>query len=215
MIVQAGDLMDFYSASKFPRSYNLFTPREEVELSRNYSIKFWSILNKYCPKAEKYQILGNHCVRPIKRIMEKAPEFEEDMKRSLNELYTFEGVKTIYDTHEELVIDDVWYHHGHRSKLGDHASYNHQNTVCGHTHRGGAVFFPLEGHLKKQIWEANAGYLANPHAAGLRYTMQNKATRWTHGVLEIDQFGPKFVALWPEMAKGMENDPLFKELVFE
>lgn len=214
-IVQVGDLNDYYSAAKFPRSYNVMTPREETSLARGLGERFWSLLHKYCPQAEKHQILGNHCVRPIKRIMENAPEFEDDMVRSLQEKYTFDNVKTVFDTRDELIIDDVWFQHGHLSQLGAHAAFNHKNTVVGHTHRAGIAYHALNGHLQKQIWEANAGYLADPHSKGLSYTAQKKATKWTHSCLEIDQFGPKVIQLYPAMATNMLNDPLFKECIFE
>ena len=78
VIVQVGDLRDWYSASRFSRKVNLFTPKQEDEQATYYSDLFWESLGRWCPSAEKYQLLGNHCVRPIKRIGEVAPEFEED-----------------------------------------------------------------------------------------------------------------------------------------
>jgi hypothetical protein len=215
-IVQVGDMFDYYSASKFSRSYNLFTPIEEVNLSRGYSERFWAILNKYCPDAEKFQLLGNHCVRPHRRIMEKAPEFEHFLVERINELYTFPGVKTIYDSREEFQIDDIWYQHGHRMQLGAHATFNLQNTVVGHTHRGGTVYLPIDGHLNRQIFEANAGYLGDPLSPGLSYTAQKRATRWTHGVLYIEPLAPVFVPLWPALIESLVDDKvLFEELLFD
>lgn len=211
-IVQIGDLHDKYSASKFPRSHNLFTPKQEREWCKYYADLFWITLNSYLPYAEKYQLLGNHCVRPIKRVMEKAPEYESELVQILHEDYTFEKVKTIYDIRDELIIDDVWYHHGHLTKLGAHCQYNHNNTVCGHSHHGGTEYFPLNGHAQKQIWEANAGYLADPLSPGLSYTMQKKATRWTHGVLEIDFMGPRFMPIHVGMIENIKDDDLWKQL---
>jgi predicted phosphodiesterase len=213
-IVQVGDLYDRYSAASFPRSFNVFTPKDEMSWSRYYAECMWQALIKHLPNTEMHQILGNHCVRPIKRIMEVAPAFEEEMLEALQEQYEFEGVKTTFDTREVLLIDDVGFNHGYLSRLGAHSDYTHMNFVCGHTHRGGCVYRPLEGHLEKITWEANAGYLADPYAKGLSYTALRKATNWTHGILEIDLRGPKFIPINPAMELEFFEDPLFKELCF-
>jgi hypothetical protein len=211
-IVQIGDLHDKYSSSKFPRSYNLFTPKEERTWCNYYAELFWMVLQQHLPEAEKYQLLGNHCVRPIKRVLEKAPEYEEELVSILHEDYTFDHVTTIYDPRDELIIDDIWYQHGHLSKLGAHCQYNHNNTVVGHTHRGGFDTFPLNGHAMKQIFELNSGYLADPNSPGLSYTMQKKVTRWTHGYGLVDAMGARFVPLHVGMIDGIKDDPLWKEL---
>lgn len=211
--LQVGDLYDWLSASKFPRSYNVMTPRSEQEHARYYGELFWMCLNEFLPDAKKYQLLGNHCVRPLKRMIEKFPESECMVVDKLQELYTFPNVKTVFDTREELIIDDVWFHHGHFSKLGAHAEYNHNNTVVGHSHRGGTMFFPLNGHAQKQIWEGNAGYLADPFSPGLSYTMQKRATRWTHGYMIVDWEGPKFIPIHEGMATWLKDDKLFKAIL--
>ena len=211
--VSIGDLYDWFSASKFPRSYNVFTPKQEKQWSRYYAEAFWGFLQAYCSNAEKYQIRGNHDVRPEKRIIETAPEFETDLETSVRAHYTFEGVKTIMDAREELYVDDVCFVHGYYAGIaGKHAEFNLKNVVCGHTHRGGTVYLRKDGHDGGTIFEANAGYLADPYSRGLAYTMQKRATRWTWGYLEIDKCGPKFVPLHPSMAEGLKTDPLFIEI---
>jgi predicted phosphodiesterase len=213
-VCQVGDLYDWYSTAKFPRSFNVFTPKQEKQWSRYYAELFWMILRKHLPEAELYQIRGNHDVRPEKRVMEKAPEFEEDIETSQRAHYSFDGVKTIFDSREELYIDDICVVHGYLSGIaGKHASFNLRNVVCGHTHRGGTVFIRNAGHDGGCIFEANAGYLANPFAKGLGYTPQKRATNWTWGVLPVDEWGPKFVPLHPGMAKAFESDPLFAEIL--
>jgi UDP-2,3-diacylglucosamine pyrophosphatase LpxH len=213
-ICQVGDLYDFYSAAKFPRSQNVFTPRQEKQWSRYYAELFWQTLRKHMPEAEFYQIRGNHDVRPEKRIMEKAAEFEDDIETSQRAHYTFDSVRTIFDAREELVIDDVCVIHGYFSGASDkHARFNLKNIVCGHTHRGNVSYVRNEGHDGGAIWEANAGYLANPYSRGLGYTAQKRATNWTWGILPVDQWGPRFIPLHPSMAEHYASDPLFQEIL--
>jgi hypothetical protein len=75
-IVQMGDLFDCYSFASFPKSMMEFTPRQELELAREMAGKMWAKLQELCPQAECHQILGNHSMRPIKRLLEQSPELE-------------------------------------------------------------------------------------------------------------------------------------------
>jgi predicted phosphodiesterase len=213
-VCQVGDLYDWYSASKFPRSFNVFTPKHEKQWSRYYAEIMWGFVNDHLPNAEKFQIKGNHDVRPERRVIEKAPEFETDLEEAMREHYEFPNVKTIHDSREELYIDDICVIHGYYSGLtGRHAEFNIKNVVCGHTHRGGTVYIRNAGHDGGTIFEANAGYLADPYSRGLAYSLQRRATRWTWGILPVDQWGPKFVPLHPTMAESYQDDPLYKDLV--
>lgn len=212
-VCQLGDLYDWYSAAKFPRSLNAFTPKQEKQWSRYYAEIFWGFFQNYLPDAEKYQIRGNHDARPEKRVIERAPEFEMDIEQSIVDHYTFDGVKTVFDPREELYIDDICVIHGYLSGLtGKHAEFNLKNIVCGHTHRGNITFIRKEGHDGGTIFEANAGYLANPYSKGLGYPMQKRATKWTWGLLEVDKMGPKFIPLHPSMAEEFKGDRLFSEI---
>lgn len=212
-VCQVGDLRDWYSASKFPRSYNVFTPKHEQQWASYYAELFWGILREKLPHASLFQILGNHCVRPHKRIVEKAPEFEQDIVSMIRDLYTFEGVKTVYDSREELYIDDICIIHGYLSRLGAHAAYNLKSVVCGHSHTGGVAYIRNAGHEGGILWELNAGYLADPFTAGLSYTAQKRATKWTWGFGAVDEWGPRFVPLHPEDMNRFKGDPLLEELI--
>lgn len=208
--IQVGDLHDRYSAAPFARSFNLFTPRQEREWCRYYAEILWGVVNTHMPKTEKYQLLGNHCIRPKKQGLAKAPEFEDEIAEALERDFTFDGVKTILDPREELYLDDICYLHGYLMPMGAHALFNLKNFVGGHTHRGGTFFLPKDGHELPMIWELNAGYVADPFAKGLAYTMQKRATRWTHGFGIVDDLGPRFIPLSVEDAPF--DDPLFVDL---
>ena len=64
-IIQVGDLLDCYAASKFPRSQNIYTPKQEEELGISMAREMWSRLHKICPSAVKHQLLGNHDIRTL------------------------------------------------------------------------------------------------------------------------------------------------------
>lgn len=188
-VIINGDAVDFYSFSRFPRSHNIFTPKEEINSSRKKNEEFWAEIKKISPKSKCIQMLGNHCIRPMKAIMDSLPAAEDWIKEALRKQFSFEGVETIFDPREEFMIGDIMVHHGFRSKLGDHRDYSHYNCIVGHTHNGGAVFRKIRGQV---IWELNSGYAGDPESKGLSYTAQ-KTTVWTHGFGYVDQYGPRFI----------------------
>lgn len=189
-IIQIGDLYDFYSASRFPKNPNITTPEQEVLDGRACAEEMWRSLKKRAPRAECYQLLGNHSMRPNKKLMELAPElFSYFIPKPL---WDFPGVHTIRDIRTELILEGIAFQHGHRSKPGDHAAYNGISTVVGHSHKGSVTFLPQIS--KELIWELNCGYLADPSHEALKYTPQ-KFNKWLHGIGYIDELGPRFIPL--------------------
>lgn len=190
IVVQIGDLYDQYSASKFPRSLNLYTPKAEFELAREGGIKMWADVHAAAPKAECFQLTGNHDVRAAKRIMEAWPAGEHLIEPVMRQLFTFDGVKTIYDPTEELQIGSILFIHGYLGQLGAHRDYNQSNVVCGHTHRGSVAYRAI---AEKTLWELNVGLLGDPYSKALSYRPQ-KIHNWTLGIGIIDSYGPRFVS---------------------
>ncbi len=189
-VILNGDAWDMYSHAKYPRSHNVFTPREEENKSRQMNEDFWITIQKLSPGSKCVQMLGNHDIRPMKRVLEAYPEAEDWIKERLKRMFAFDGVKTVYDPREELYLaDDLIVFHGYRSKLGEHRDYTHMSCINGHTHVGGVVWRQLRGKL---IFEANSGVAGDPMAKGLTYTSQ-KLTHWTPGFLGMDSLGPRFI----------------------
>lgn len=189
VICQNGDLKDQYSYSKFPRSLNVYTPQAEDELSDIMAREMWAKIRKLAPKAELFQLTGNHDSRALKRVVEKWPEGEHIVERAMQEKMTFDGVTTIRSQKEELVINDIVFIHGHYGKLGAHRDYNRTNVVCAHSHKGGVDYRSYDG---KVFWELNAGYVGDPYSKALTYRHQ-RFHNWTHGCGLIDKYGPRFV----------------------
>lgn len=194
-VVQIGDLYDQYAFSRFSKKNIVLAP-QELEQARAAARDMWSKIRKSCPRASLYQILGNHDIRLVKRAEERLPEAQEFVKKSLMEYYQFEGVRTIEDDTEELVIKGIIFIHGYRSKLGDHMLYNRASTVCGHSHTGGVIFKRLKGET---LFELNAGFLADAMSTPLRYRMQKNTYGWTLGYGIISEKNgiacPQFIPL--------------------
>lgn len=188
-IVQVGDSRDQYSNASFPKSHNIFTPKDEETTSTDRLTKFWKEVHEAAPNAKKYLLLGNHCIRPLKRVLENLPSIEHWAEAYLKSIMTFDNVETIYDHRQELLISDIYFIHGYRSQLGQHRDYMQANVVCGHTHLGGVSFRQISG---KTLFELNVGFCGDAEAKGLSYTAQ-KTVNWTLGWGWIDEWGPMFV----------------------
>lgn len=189
-IIVNGDAWDMFSHSKYPRSHNLFTPRDEQRLARERNEKFWKDVQERSPNSKCYQLLGNHDVRPMKRILESYPEAEDWIAEKMKQLFTFSNVTTIHDPREELMVrEDIAVFHGYRSQLGAHRDFTLLNCINGHTHKGGVVFRRIRGAT---LFEGNSGMAGDPEAKGLTYIPQ-KIVDWTPGFLVCDEWGPRFI----------------------
>lgn len=185
-VIQIGDLYDFFSQSKYPKSLNLMTPADEVMKGRLGAEEMWAAIHRAAPNAKKLQILGNHDLRPYKRLLEKAPELEPFF--NINHLFEFPQVETVLDSKQELVINGILFMHGWK-KHGDHMKYSLMPTVHGHTHKAAINYLMLRNEL---IWEADVGVVADLNSIPMGYG----GKRWTdciNGVLEINELGPRFI----------------------
>lgn len=189
IIVQLGDLYDFLSWGRFPRSQNTMTPREEIQKGRSQAIRFWERVHKAAPRAKLLQLLGNHDLRPIKKAKMQAPEFEDCVTDWLAGLFDFPQVEVIDLDQDELVVKGIVHQHGFRA-LGQHVVHNRHDTVCGHLHRG----YVLPHRVgPTTFFELNAGYLGDPYSAALAYAPSRRFSQWTLGVGEWDRRGPRFI----------------------
>lgn len=188
-VIQIGDLYDLYSASKFARTHDLCTPAEELKEAREWAVNFWKQVKKTQKTASCIQLKGNHDERPVKRILEKAPELFSffDFKKP----WEFDGVTTQPTQATHIEIDGVLFQHGHRTKAGDHMRYNLKSTVIGHSHLGSVTYM---NHGRGSLYELNVGFCADTQALPLKYTL-NTVLRWTQGYGVIDEYGPRFIAV--------------------
>lgn len=189
-VIQEGDLDDQYSNSKFPKSLNIYTPQAEDELARSMAEEMWKKIRHIVPNAKCFQLMGNHNARALKRVIEKFPEGEHMVQYFMRHRMTFEGVETIHDPTQELIINDIVFLHGHYSQLGAHRDYNTRNVVTGHSHRGGVNYRSYNGVI---FWELNVGFIGDPESKALSYRHQ-KYHNWTLGCGIIDYLGPRFIA---------------------
>jgi predicted phosphodiesterase len=189
-IIQVGDLLDCYSASKFPRSQNIFTPKEEERLGIEMATNAWKKLREGCPRAKCYQLMGNHDVRMLKRTLESLPIAEHWIEKYFKELFTFEGVETIFDTRQELEIDGILFTHGFLS-AGSHKEYYLKHVIHGHDHKLYVQHRRLHG---QNIFEMSCGFLGDVEAKALSYT-PSKLANFQLGFGWVDQWGPRTIHL--------------------
>jgi hypothetical protein len=196
-VIQMGDLYDFYSFSRYPRSQNVMKPKDELLEARSQAEAMWEAIRTAAPKAKRRQILGNHDDRILKMVQNKAPELEAVLEAlDYRALWRFDGVKTQPDSASELELplfrgEKVIVHHGHRAQLGDHVKYNLDHTAVAHTHKGGVFFTRRRGQT---LWELNCGYVADQRAKALSYGIQRLSDS-VPGYGVIDNDGPRFIAL--------------------
>jgi UDP-2,3-diacylglucosamine pyrophosphatase LpxH len=187
-IVQLGDLYDMYSSSRFAKTHDLMTPKQELAEGRLGAATMWKNIKTRAPKAKCWQIRGNHDVRPEKRVQELVPEVESLLE--MKPIFEFPGVTTLMDPTEELEIDGVIYTHGTFTQAnGAHCKHYMQPVVHGHTHRGSVFFMRKKGGL---IWELDCGFASDETQVPLRFTATRR-TGWTLGCGWIDSTGPSFI----------------------
>ncbi len=192
-VLQLGDLLDQFAFSRYPKVLKM-DPEEELARGRADAEKMWARFKGL----DCVQLLGNHCVRLVKKAVSSAPEFAHLAAKSTRELHSFSGVRTYFDDREEVVLDvsgqKVMFQHGHRSKLGDHCRFNLMNTVCGHSHRGGVVW---EQNINGAFWELNAGFLGDISSYVFGYRAQKAIHKTTLGIGWLDEYGPRFMPYAP------------------
>lgn len=203
-IVQIGDLYDMYSFSRYTKALNYMTPEQEVKRGRIMAEKMWKTLQHLCPDDTKcIQMMGNHCGRLLKRVMENLPGLDARIKikdktvklHRIDELFKFDGVTSYLDYRAEVNLASTLFIHGFKGNIGEHVKFFRRNVVTGHLHRGGIVYLRQAG---KTFWELNCGYLADNSKLPFQYG-ETKTSNWTpgFGVLETEcgKLVPRFVQL--------------------
>lgn len=188
--VCVGDAFDLYSMSRFPRSYNIMTPKQEIDTARKNCEEMWHELLKASPRAKAFHLKGNHEDRIQKKVREKVPELESLI--NVDPLFTFNRVELVTD---DLIIkingEKVLFEHGYFTKQGDHVKRNQMSTVHGHTHRPDIYYHALEG---KTLFELDCGYLGNQNHPALSYTPK-RTSNWSKAFGFIDYMGPRIKIL--------------------
>ncbi len=195
VIVQIGDLFDLYAYSRFPRSQMGMDAKEEIDLAQAMATEMWAKLRELAPNAECYQLIGNHDVRPHRSVLAKAPELEHLVALGMRNFYRFDGVTTMEDDRQELLIDDILFIHGWGSRPGQHRDHFMHNVVLGHTHKLNTSYRTVYDPVTKEertLTEANAGLLGDPRAKVFGYT-PSRVTNYTLGFLVIDDDGFKCI----------------------
>lgn len=188
-IVQVGDARDMFAVgNRHPHTRLSYNPREELDRGTEFLSWLWKSLRDAVPNAECFQLLGNHDIRPLKRILESSPDLE--VLLDLTRFYRFDGVKLIEDSREVLKIENTAYIHGYRSKNGDHITDLQCNVVHGHSHRPGIVYRKLSHQAMH--WEMDIGTCAMGDSIAMSYTPM-KIGNMIQGFGFEDEWGPRFI----------------------
>lgn len=193
-IVQIGDLYDQYFASRYSKSLNFTTPEAELSKAVKLATKMWKDILEVSPNSKCIQLLGNHDMRLHKRIQDKLPEIEAIIKQPLKDLYTFQGVKTIFDSRQEVELEGLLFHHGYLSQLGAHVKKYNKSIIVGHSHHAGVHYHK---HNDKILFEFNVGFLADKNTLPLNYG-EAKLKFWTLGcgliTKRLGKWEPQFIS---------------------
>ena len=191
VVIQIGDMLDLYTFSRFAKSVDLITPKQELEKGREVAADFWRTIGSLCPSATKWQMRGNHSQRIVKNLMAKAPEYESLLEAPISSLLEFPGVRNMKSSRSELLINDTLFIHGWSCKPLFHTRYFGQSVCHGHTHHGGVDFL---AHKGKALFELDCGHVADVDQLPLQYG-ETKTSNWVAGFGYIDNLGPRFISL--------------------
>lgn len=193
VIEQGGDLYDMQAWSRYETDELGMSVQDEWDAGEAMARTFWESVHRAAPRAEKHQLLGNHDSRLLKYAMRNGRALLPAVKDARDRwLFPEFGVQTAQDDRVITEIDGIAFQHGHRMKLGDHATANLQSTVSHHTHRGGVFYRRFRGQVS--IWELNAGYLADDNSPAMAYTPTNRAQS-VPGFGVVHKAGPVFYPL--------------------
>jgi len=190
-VIQLGDLYDMFAWSKFPKSMNVYMPKEEQELARSHAEAMWTKIRSLVPDAECVQMVGNHDIRPLRAVLAGLPSLEHVVEKYLYDLMTFDGVKTIVDSREEFIFEGVQVIHGYAQGMGKHRDHAMRNTVLGHQHKLHITFKSVGG---ASLWEMCCGHLGDAQSKAFSYTPQ-KTVDWHLGFGYLDKHGPRLIPL--------------------
>lgn len=191
IIVVLGDLFDMLSWTKFPKSMLVMDPEQEWNLARELAEKFFIEMRRICPNAEIFLLNGNHDVRPLRRILERDPASEFLIRNEVKKIFTFDGVTTLYDPRDHLLIQgehadqDIVAHHGFGA-AGSHRDKMISHFVRGHDHR---QYILSKTTAYGPIIEMSCGLFGDPTTKCFGYTPM-KIENWQRGWAWWNEWGP-------------------------
>jgi UDP-2,3-diacylglucosamine pyrophosphatase LpxH len=175
-IVWVGDQLDLYNWSRYSPSRELYTPGQELKRGMAVLRQFAEALTVAAPRARCFVLNSNHQDRILKRCLELAPAMETLLDHGKLWIPGFMQV-------DEMDIDGVHYMHGFRSKAVDHARFNQQSTVHGHTH--GASLQWLKNR-RGPYFNLEVGWLGNEKAPVFSYKQQ-RLTTWVTALGQVKE----------------------------
>lgn len=190
IVIQCGDVLDLYSQSRFARSHDIMTPKEELEEGISAYKNFWAQIKKITKRScRRIQLGGNHTDRVERLAVSKAPELLPFI--DTNKIFKLPGLELHMDSRYELSIEGILYIHGWLSSSFAHARYFNKPVVHGHLHSASITFENMKDGM---LWSMSCGYLADPLQVPLLYRA-TKTAKWAHGISVVDKLGPRFISI--------------------
>lgn len=186
-IILNGDILDFYTISKYAKAPNKPSMTLEIDMCR----AFLKSLREDFPNARIYYKEGNHELRWYSYLILKSPELFGMAIMELDDVIgmTGFGVTPIKDN-RMMLVGDLTILHGHEVKVSsvDYPAAalfrkTMQKSICGHLHK-------TDSFKKKQI----GGNYIHTYVTGCLSTLKVEFAiynQWNHGFahIKVDRFG--------------------------
>ena len=191
-LVINGDLIDFYTISRWEKNPTVTTLREELDLTR----QFLQILRREFPGIQIYWKMGNHDERWERYLQLKAPLLCDMDFMGMEHVFGLRDLNIhISPRTERLQVGQISVIHGHEFWGSISSAVNaarglylkaKANAVCGHLHHTSEH---SEGNIEdKQVgcWSLGALCQLHPYYAPIN--------KWNHGFAIIDNKADKLLS---------------------
>lgn len=165
LIVCAGDELDQYTLSKYPKDPDA----DSAGLEYKKAMDVWAQIYELFPKA--LAVTSNHVERVAKRAVESG--IPQAYLRSVKE---FMQAPDGWEWKDHWIVDGIRYEHGERAGgltgLRNLVIANMRSTVIGHQHECPGTTYVSNGD--RILWGLNVGSLVSQNSVGLSYTKKNR-----------------------------------------
>ena len=217
-IIHAGDIADIPSMSHFSKNLNRMG-QVLAENGKWYNTRwgqtlhqvdcFWEVVNDMCPKAEKYQLEGNHDYRVevmlsdpfLEQFREQLALRDRSVWKELNIKYSNYDGSQKPNSQPWVEVGNTHVMHGYGAGSPAMMEKEHDNVMYGHIHR-----FEKSLNTDKTTREYRREAISVGCLCSLDpkfSTKGGKPNGWVHGFGVIYTMGTRTVKRWVEITEGV------------